>query len=135
MSTVNVCRVDLNGEKQNETGYELSRETFAVTDFTRHNLMDGAVSAGNDLEVIQTKRLNVSRRVCLTSPCILSSFSRRHWTKKQRADKEGNISYKSISRNPIVSYFYPLPPLRQRVKKDYITKHKHPTTVVSLTDE
>lgn len=44
---------DVDGEKQNETGYELSRGTFVVTDFTRHNLMDGSVSAGNDLEMIQ----------------------------------------------------------------------------------
>lgn len=43
----------LNGEKQNETGYKLSRKTFVMTDFTRRNLMDGAVSAGNDLEMIQ----------------------------------------------------------------------------------
>lgn len=44
---------DVDGEKQNETGYELSRGTFVVTDITRHNLMDGSVSAGNDLEMMQ----------------------------------------------------------------------------------
>lgn len=46
---------DVDGEKQNETGYELSRGTFVVTDFTRHSLTDGSVSSGNDLEMIQIK--------------------------------------------------------------------------------
>lgn len=95
---------DVDGEKQNETGYELSRGTFVVTDFTRHNLMDGSVSAGNDLEMIQITGTmwaeEESRRICLTSPCILSSFLRRHGIKKQWTEIEENInckgSYKSI---------------------------------------
>lgn len=34
--------------KGNEIRYEFLRETFVVTDFTGHNLMDGPVSTGND---------------------------------------------------------------------------------------
>lgn len=46
---------DVDGERQNETGYELSGVAFVVTDFTWHNMMDGSVWAGNDLEMTQIR--------------------------------------------------------------------------------
>lgn len=133
---------DVDGEKQNETGYELSRGTFVVTDFTRHNLMDGSVSAGNDLEMIQIKGTmwaeEGSRRICLTSPCILSSFLRRHGIKKQWTEIEENInckgSYKSIFsafRNP--KKLDPIFILFTLFFFNRITRHKYPTTMTVCT--
>lgn len=113
---------DVNGEKQNETGYELSRETFVATQSDGWTRLSRKW-LGDDAD----KRLNVSQHVCLTSPCILSSFLRRHGIKKPWTDKEGNISHQSSSTNPIVCYFYPIPPFFSR-KRDHIT-----TTVVVST--